>query len=113
MDKKSRSAFEASMLAKLGARPEKGPRTAASIGIGMAKKRKKREAAALEEAIAAGMVQRKGMGKKVRRKKEANKRSSGIDRGLMEDGGAFRNGVLSLSKWRGKGGKDTRGGRKG
>jgi ribonuclease Z len=69
----------------------------------MAKKRAKREAVALEEGIASGMVQVKGMGKKKRAEKKA-----GLDRGLNEDGGAFRNGVLKI---RGKvGGGSGRGG---
>jgi hypothetical protein len=59
----------------------------------MAKKRAKREAVALEEAIASGMIQVKGMGKKKRAEKKA-----GLDRGLNEDGGAFRNGVLKIGK---------------
>ena len=40
---------------------------------------------------AAGMIQAKGMGKKKRREK-----SKGLDRGLMEDGGAFRPGLLRV-----------------
>ena len=66
---------------------------------GMAKKRAKREAVALEEAIASGRVQKKGMGKKKRAEKKA-----GLDRGLNEDGGAFRNGVLKVGKIGGTGG---------
>ena len=87
------------MLEKLGARREKAPRTPASIGVGMAKKRKKRESQALEEAIAAGMIERKGLGKKLRRKQNAERK---LDLGLMEDGGAFRNGVLSVSQMKRK-----------
>lgn len=95
-------------------------RIPASIGIGMAKKKAEREARALEEAIAAGMVKRKGMGNKKKREQKAN-----IDRGLAEDGGAFRNGVLKVApgaqslgvrnrgsgggKWRGGGGGGKRG----
>jgi len=59
----------------------------------MAKKRKKREALAFEEAVEAGMVKRKGSGKRKRLQK-----STGIDRGLMEDGGAFKSGVLKLNR---------------
>jgi hypothetical protein len=59
----------------------------------MAKKQKKREAVAMEEAIAAGMVRVKGSGKK----KQAEKRA-GLDKGLLEDGGAFRGGVLKVAK---------------
>jgi len=72
----------------------------------MAKKRAKRDAAALEEAIASGMVQKKGMGKKKRAQKQKE-----IDRGLMEDGGAFRNGVLKVDKiGGGRGGGSGQGG---
>lgn len=39
------------------------------MGLGMAKKAKQREAAALQEAIAAGMVKAKGRGKKQREEK--------------------------------------------
>jgi hypothetical protein len=41
--------------------------------------------------IAAGMIKQKGMGKKKRREK-----AKGLDRGLMEDGGAFRPGILRV-----------------
>lgn len=39
------------------------------MGLGMAKKAKQREAAALQEAIAAGMVKAKGRGKEQRAEK--------------------------------------------
>ena len=42
---------------------------------------------------AAGMVQLKGMGKRKRREKEQERRK---DRGLMEDGGAFKPGILRV-----------------
>ena len=54
------------MLARLGAKADIAPRTAASLGKGMAKMAAKRQARALEEAIETGMVQRKGLGKKKR-----------------------------------------------
>jgi hypothetical protein len=54
------------MLAKLGAAADKRPRMPAKIGLGMAKKAKQREAVALQEGIAAGMVKAKGRGKKQR-----------------------------------------------
>lgn len=73
----------------------------------MAKKQKKREAVAMEEAIAAGMMRVKGTGKKKRAEKRA-----GLDKGLMEDGGAFRGGVLKVAKLGGKRGGGS-GGRKG
>ena len=81
------------MLKELGARKVKGVKIPANIGLGMAKKKAQRDAVALEEAIAAGMVKRKGMGKKKRAEKRGN-----VDRGLMEDGGSFRKGVLRVDK---------------
>jgi hypothetical protein len=54
------------MLSKLGASADKRPRIPAKMGLGMAKKAKQREAVALQEAIAAGMVKAKGRGKKQR-----------------------------------------------
>lgn len=69
LDKRERKKWKAAMLARLGARPEKGPRTSAKIGLGMAKKQASREAKRLEEAIEAGMVRKKGMGKKKRRER--------------------------------------------
>lgn len=95
LDKHARKAFESQRLAKLGAAPTKGPRIPASIGLGMAKKQKKREAAALEAAIDAGMVSRKGLGKARRR---ADEKKGRRDRGLLEDGGALRNGVLRVGR---------------
>ena len=58
---------------------------------GMAKKQAKRDARALEEGIAAGMIKAKGLGKKKRAEKSAN-----LDRGLNEDGGSFRPGVMRV-----------------
>lgn len=66
----------------------------------MAKKQKKRAAVAMEEAVAAGMVRVKGSGKKKRAEKRA-----GLDKGLMEDGGAYRGGVLKVARSGGAGGK--------
>lgn len=58
------------------------------------------------------MIQQKGLGKKKRREKEQARKA---DRGLMEDGGAFRPGILRVrappagskvsSKGGGKGGR--------
>lgn len=79
------------MLTQLGARAAAGPRISARIGLGMAKKAAQREARALEEAVATGMVKQKGAGKKKRREKAA-----GLDRGLNEDRGAFRGGVMRV-----------------
>lgn len=58
----------------------------------MAKNQAERERKEQEHAIAVGMVQVKGSGKKKKRAAEKAPR----DRGLMEDGGAFRNGILRL-----------------
>lgn len=69
LDKRSAKAHKAAMLAKLGASAEKRPRIPAKMGLGMAKKAKQREAVALQEAIAAGMVKAKGRGKKQRAEK--------------------------------------------
>ncbi|WIA12790.1 hypothetical protein OEZ85_006421 [Tetradesmus obliquus] len=93
LDKRAAKAWKAGMLARLGAAADKAPRTPASLGIGMAKKAKQREAAALQEAIAAGMVQAKGRGAKARALKAKQR-----DKGLMEAGPGFRNGVLRLGK---------------
>ena len=64
LDKKQRKQWQAQLLERLGARPDKAPRCSAKIGQGMAKKRAEREARALEEAIAAGTVRVKGQGRK-------------------------------------------------
>ncbi len=50
------------------------------------------------------MIQQKGMGKKKRREK-----SKQLDKGLMEDGGAFRPGMLRVKPPPGLGGKPLRG----
>lgn len=96
LDKRARKAFESQRLAKLGAAPTKKPRIPASIGLGMAKKQKQREAAALEAAIDAGMVSRKGLGRAKRRAED--KAGARRDRGLLEDRGALRNGVLRVKR---------------
>lgn len=50
------------------------------------------------------MIKAKGLGKKKRREKEKERRAE--DRGLMEDGGAFRPGILRVkSGGRGRGGR--------
>lgn len=66
LDKRSAKAYKAAMLAKLGAAADKRPRIPAKMGLGMAKKAKQREAVALQEAIAAGMLKAKGRGQKQR-----------------------------------------------
>lgn len=93
LDKRSAKAYKAAMLAKLGAAADKRPRIPAKMGLGMAKKAKQREAVALQEAIAAGMVKAKGRGKKQRAEKAKQR-----DKGLMEAGPGFKNGVLRLPK---------------
>ena len=77
---------------ELGAKRQKGMRIPANIGLGMAKKSAQREQRALEESISAGMVSRKALASKKKREKK-----SGVDRGLNEDMGSFRNGVLRVS----------------
>jgi hypothetical protein len=79
------------MLARLGARAEKGPRMTARIGLGLSKKRGERESRALAEAIAAGMAKAKGRGK-ARRAEAAAAR----DPGLMELGKGWRGGLLRM-----------------
>ena len=93
LDKKAAKAWRAAALARAGVAEDKRPRTPARIGVGMAKAAKEREKKAFEEAVAAGMASRKGHGKK-RRAAEAKAR----DRGLMEAGAAFKNGVLRADK---------------
>lgn len=95
LDKNSKKVFNATMLAKIGVRAEKRPMMPLSIGLGLAKKKAERRGRAQEEAIASGMVQQKGLGKKKRREKSALLRKQGR---LLEDGGAFRGGVMKVSK---------------
>ncbi|KAL4444596.1 hypothetical protein ABPG77_002413 [Micractinium sp. CCAP 211/92] len=100
LDKKARKKFEAEQLARIGAKAAARPRIPASIGVGMAKKQAQRDQRALEEGIAAGMIQQKGMGKKKRREKARQ-----LDRGLNEDRGAFKPGVLRVMPPPAAGGK--------
>ncbi len=97
LDKRTRKVFEAQRLKAVGAAAEKSPRTPASIGLGMAKKQKQREVRAVEAAIETGMTTRKDVAKARRRQQE---RAGGEkrDRGLLEDGGGLRNGVLRVRK---------------
>lgn len=94
MDKKSKARFEQNRLLELGAKKQKGVRISARIGHGMARKSAQREQRALEEAIASGMVSRKALASKKRR--EIKKQ--GVDRGLNEDMGSFRNGILKIKR---------------
>ncbi|KAI3429512.1 hypothetical protein D9Q98_005601 [Chlorella vulgaris] len=91
LDRKAKKKFEAEQLERMGAKAAARPRVPASIAIGMAKKQAQRDDRALQEGIAAGMIQAKGLGKKKRREK-----SRQLDKGLNEDGGAFRSGVLRV-----------------
>lgn len=67
LDKRERKKWQAAMLTRIGARPDKAPRRAASIGKGLATVNAARDARKLEEAMQAGMVKRKGSGKKKKR----------------------------------------------
>lgn len=87
MDKKSKKKFDAAMLSELGMKAQKGPRIPASIGLGMAKKQAQRQARADAEALAAGML----------KPKSKKKEKAPLDKGLFEDRGAFRHGVLKVS----------------
>jgi len=89
LDKGSKKAMEARMLARLGAKPEKGHRIPASIGKIMAKNRAERSKKALEEAINCGMIQRKGLGKKRRAAERAKSARPSEDFGVK-----LKNGIL-------------------
>mmetsp|Transcript_36080 Transcript_36080/g.102140 ORF Transcript_36080/g.102140 Transcript_36080/m.102140 type:complete len:358 (-) Transcript_36080:690-1763(-) len=96
LDKKGQKAFRQRQLLAIGAKIEKGPRMAAMIGKGMAKKQSVRSARALEDAIEAGMVQRKALGKKKMREKAAaavKERNPGLGDPM---GSKFRNGTLHV-----------------
>jgi hypothetical protein len=92
LDKKAKARFEQDRLLELGAKKQKGVQISARIGHGMKKKSAQREHRALEEAIASGMVSRKGLASKKRR----DVKKLGVDRGLNEDMGSFRNGILRV-----------------
>lgn len=94
LGKKAKAAFEQDRLLELGAKKQKGVRISARIGHGMAKKSAQREERALEESIASGMVSRKSLASKKRR----DLKKMGVDRGLNEDMGTFKNGVLRVPK---------------
>lgn len=95
LDKKAKARFEQKRLLELGAKKQKGVKISARIGHGMAKKSAQREKKVLEEALASGMVSRKSLASKKRRDMKKN-----VDRGLNEDMGSFRHGVLNISKRR-------------
>lgn len=59
-----------------------------SVAAGIAKKQAERQQKAKDEAIAAGMLPAKGSGK--------NKNRSNVDKGLVEDGGLFKAGMLRV-----------------
>lgn len=93
LDKKAKARFEQDRLLELGAKKQKGVKISARIGHGMAKKSAQREQRALDQAIAAGMVSRKALASKKRREMK----KQGVDRGLNEDMGSFRHGVLRVT----------------
>ena len=105
---KAKRNHSAKTLERLGARPQKGPRMSASIGVGLAKSRAKKAAKARQEAVDAGMGARAG-GKRVA---AARGRAPGAGAGRRRAGAAGPgenkldgNGVLKL---RGKGFKKKR-----
>lgn len=65
---------------------------------GMAKKQAARDQRAHEEGIASGMIKLKGSGKK-------RADPGGIDKGLLEDGGLFKGGMLRVKSPMSKGAK--------
>lgn len=131
LDKHSRKRLEERRLATLGFTPlQPRPRVPASIGFGQAAARRRHAAAKLEAALDEGLVQRKGLAKKRKQEKELEdefsagknkkkkKRAREEERkGLNEEPGVWRGGVLqlrgmsapagassSLSRGRGRGG---------
>jgi len=98
------------------------PRRLSCVPAGMARKRAQRERDAQEAAIDAGLLQRKGLGKKRERATRAALAARGARgaktgrAGLREDNGAFRAGVLRVrvgagERGRGRGrGRAARGG---
>ncbi|BDA46142.1 hypothetical protein COCOBI_08-2340 [Coccomyxa sp. Obi] len=76
LGKRQRKEFEDSMLRSVNAKLQKSPRIPASIGQGLARKRKQREEMAKELAIEAGMLQRKGLGKKRKQAEKVQKKVS-------------------------------------
>lgn len=95
LDKAAKKKIDAERLKSLNARPEARQAMSARMGLGMARKQAERDKKELQQAIDTGMVQSKGLGKKKRRLKDQERRSN---LGLVEDGGAFRKGVLDLNK---------------
>ncbi|DBB04617.1 hypothetical protein WJX77_008660 [Trebouxia sp. C0004] len=94
LDRKQRKQFDAWQLQTVGAVPQKPGRVSAAIGKGIAKKQAERQQKAKEEAIASGMLTLKGSGKQ--------KRRSDTDKGLAEDGGLFKGGMLRVKGALGK-----------
>ncbi|DBB13805.1 TPA: hypothetical protein ACH3X3_000802 [Trebouxia sp. C0006] len=94
LDRKQRKQFDAWQLQTVKAVPQKPGRVSAAIGKGMAKKQAERQQKAKEEAIASGMLTLKGSGKQ--------KRRSDADKGLAEDGGLFKGGMLRVKGALGK-----------
>ncbi|KAL0033211.1 hypothetical protein WJX79_009936 [Trebouxia sp. C0005] len=94
LDRKQRKQFDAWQLQTVKAVPQKPGRVSAAIGKGIAKKQAERQQKAKEEAIASGMLTLKGSGKQ--------KRRSDADKGLAEDGGLFKGGMLRVKGALGK-----------
>lgn len=94
LDKKQRKQFDAWQLQNVKAVSQKPGRCSAAIGKGIAKKQAERQQKAREEAIASGMLTLKGSGK--------SKRRSDVDKGLGEDGGSFKGGMLRVKGAMGK-----------
>ena len=72
--------------------------TRSICGAGMAKKQAARDQRAHEEAIASGMIKLKGSGKK-------RAAPTSIEKGLLEDGGLFKAGMLRVKGSASKGAK--------
>ena len=115
LDKRAAAALESKRLEALGCRPAPRPRTPACIGLKQAAYQKARAASELEAAIDAGLVSRKGLGKK--RRREAREREGEEERGGLRELASFRGGVLRVTgpapqnRGRGGGGRERDGGR--
>lgn len=95
--------FESERLRSIGARAAKSPRTPASVGLGLAQKRKQRVRSQLERDVASGAVSKKGSGKVLQRRLETlpgrtNGASEGHRSALNAHAavGSYRGGVLHL-----------------
>ena len=93
MQGKDQKKHQQSLLSRLGGRAASAPRMSAKIGIGLAKSKAKKAARAREEAIAEGMLQVKGSGK---RGEKGNGQGRRKDKGLGE--AKMKNGVLKVKQ---------------